>query len=522
MPALFDIGTSRLNVNDAELISKTKKSKPKSNKKGTDLISKIAEADAFINQYLGKYLQYMEVISDEQRLSEYIDHAISNGIIAIDTETTGLDPLVDKVVGVGIYTYDETWAYIPVEHISYVTGQRAKHQLESELVGSILKRLEDAGTKIVMFNATFDIRMIKNSLGVRLHCWWDCYLAARLLNDNEPSNALKKLYQKYILRGESNAFTFEEVFGKMSFQNIPIKTAYPYAAYDPKVTLDYYDYQSKYLYYDPACTMDDRNGMNGVSWVFFNIEMPCVDATVELEDTGIEFDFEYNEKLKVKYHKLLDDKEKYFHKLCEEYRDEIEDYQGDTRFDNPININSVPQLQALLYDIIGLECQIDKKTKKPTRSTGEDVLKKLKHPVADAILAYREFSTIVGTFIDKLPECVNKKDRRIHCKFNQYGADTGRFSSENPNMQNIPSHNKDIRKMFKAHSEEYIVSTDTDYLELKRFTEVETPDGWVYSDKLKIDDELLVVDDDGESVYSIDDIKVLPDKVIIKLFDCSQ
>ena len=479
MPALFDIGTSRLNVDDATLINKTKKSKPVSNKKGTDLISKISEADAFINQYLGQYLEYMEVISDEQRLSEYIDHAISNGIIAIDTETTGLDPLVDIVVGVGVYTYDETWAYIPVEHISYVTGQRAKHQLESKLVGSILKRLEDAGTKIVMFNATFDIRMIKHSLGVRLHCWWDCYLAARLLNDNEPSNALKKLYQKYILRGESNAFTYEEIFKGMSFQNIPIKTAYPYAAYDPKITMDYCDYQQKYLYYEPSETTDSRNGMNGVAWVFFNIEMPCIDAVVDLEDTGIEFDFEYNEKLKEKYHTLLYNKEQEFHNICDEYKDAIDSYQGKVRFDNPVNINSVPQLQALLYDIIGLEGPIDKKTKEPSRSTGEEVLKKLKHPVADAILAYREFSTIVSTFIDKLPECVNKKDGRIHCKFNQYGADTGRFSSSDPNLQNIPSHNKDIRKMFKATDGYVIMSADYSQQEVKGMAQMCRDEGMI-------------------------------------------
>lgn len=459
MPALFDIGPSRQLIEDSEILKKTKKPKTKSNKKGDSLISKIAEADAFINQYLGKYLDYMEVISDEQRLSEYIDHAIQNGIIAIDTETTGLDPLKDKVVGVGLYTYDETWAYIPVEHISYVTGQRAKNQLESELVGSILKRLEDARTKIVMFNASFDIRMIKNSLGVRLHCYWDCYLAARLLNDNEPSNALKKLYQKYVLKGEENAFTFGEIFKGMSFQNIPIKTAYPYAAYDPKITMDYYDYQKKYLYYSPAETTESRNGMNGVSWVFFNIEMPCVDAVVDLEETGIAFDMEYNEQLKEKYHKILDEKEDAFHKLCEAYKDDIENYTGTVRFDDPINIQSVPQLQALLYDIIGLEGPIDKKTKEPSRSTGEEVLKKLKHPVADSILAYKEFSTIVSTFIDKLPECVYD-DGRIHCKFNQYGADTGRFSSENPNMQNIPSHNKDIRKMFKATDGYVLMSAD--------------------------------------------------------------
>ena len=187
--------------------------------------------------------------------------------------------------------------------------------------------------------------------------------------------------------------------------------------------------------------------------------MPVVDVVVDMEDTGVEFDMEYNAQLKEKYHKILDDKLAEFESAYHMYDDEIAQYQGSVKFDEPINIASVPQLQALLYDIIGLKAT-DKK-KEPTRSTSEETLLKLKdNAVVKAILDYREFATIVSTFIDKLPECVNPKDGRIHCKFNQYGADTGRFSSQDPNMQNIPSHNKDIRKMFKATDGYVMMSAD--------------------------------------------------------------
>jgi DNA polymerase I-like protein with 3'-5' exonuclease and polymerase domains len=149
------------------------------------------------------------------------------------------------------------------------------------------------------------------------------------------------------------------------------------------------------------------------------------------------------------------------------------------RLDNPINIQSVKQLQALLYDIAKVKPVIDKKTKKPSRGTSEEILTKLKHPIADAILEYRSFSTLVSTFIDKLPECVNPKDGRIHCKFNQYGADTGRFSSQDPNLQNIPSHDKNIRKMFKATDGYIMMSADYSQQEIKGMAQMCKDEGMI-------------------------------------------
>ena len=210
-------------------------------------------------------------------------------------------------------------------------------------------------------------------------------------------------------------------------------------------------------------------------------------------------------KLKDKYHKLLDEKEQNFHNLCNMYKEEIDNYSGTTKLDDPINIQSVPQLQALLYDIMQIEAPIDKKTKKPTRSTNEETLKKLKNPIADAILEYREFSTIVSTFIDKLPECVNPKDGRIHCKFNQYGADTGRMSSQDPNLQNLPSSNHDIRPMFVATHYDKQIDFDTDeFLEVDKFTELLTDGGWIKTSDLSIGDRLSI---DGDT-FIISNIEI--------------
>lgn len=465
MGALFDIPTRQ--SNDSAILKQANSKKKAVTKSSGGIASIIANIQAMVEKHLGKYAAETLIIQDEQTLIEYIDACIENGVVSIDTETKGLDPILDKLVGPCIYTPGMKTAYIPMNHISYITGQKVKNQLSKEFVAEQFKRLVDAHVFTVMFNAPFDIRVILNWLGIRMHCDWDCYLAARCLNENEESNALKKIHCKYVLKGKEDAFRFDELFKGITFDLIPIKTGAIYAAHDPKITYELYDYQKQFLYYDPACGPEDRNGMNGVSWVFFNIEMPTVDVVVDMEQTGVEFDMKYNAELKEKYHKLLDEREAKFHELCEMYSDEIQNYSGKVKLDNPINIKSSQQMSTLLYDIVGLNGPIDKKTKQPSRSTSEDTLKALKNPLADAILEYREFSTIVSTFIDKLPNCVNPKDGRIHCKFNQYGADTGRFSSKDPNMQNIPSHNKDIRKMFKATDGYVMLSSDFSQQEVK-------------------------------------------------------
>lgn len=458
MQALFDIPQR---ANDEVVLKKAKKKATTATKKsGGSIADRVNTIKAMVETHLGKYREEYEVISDEDRLKEYLDKAYENGVISIDTETTGLNPMQDSLVGICLYTPEERAAYVPVGHVSYVTGQKSKNQLSLEVVVKCFEGIDSID--IIMFNADFDLRIIKHNLGVKLHCDWDCYIAARCLNENEPSNKLKKLHQKYVLRGKEDEFSFEELFKGLNFAYVPIQTAYLYAAHDAIATYEYYEYQKKYLRVD-----HEREDMRNIYWVFKNIEMPCVDVVVEMEDTGIEFDMQYAEELHVKYHKILDEKLAEFQKAYHMYDDEIKQYDGKVRFDEPININSVPQLQALLYDIIGLEGPIDKKTKEPSRSTSEEVLEKLSdNAVVKAILDYREFSTIVSTFIDKLPECVNKKDGRIHCKFNQYGADTGRFSSQDPNLQNIP-HTADIRQMFKATDGYVLLSSDFSQQEVK-------------------------------------------------------
>ena len=469
--ALFNVPTRNDKNSDLSLAKKTT-AKPKQSavRVGNNLIDRIATAKAVVEKKLGKYKDDYIVINSVDELHDYMTKCIDNGVISIDTETTGLDPILDKIVGLCLYSPNLQAAYVPINHTSYVTGARSTGQLTEQEVGDELKILETANIDIIMFNAKFDIRVIRNQLNVYLTCTWDCYLAARLMNENEPSNALKKLHSKYVLNGEDE-FTFEELFNGLTFDKIPVNVAYIYAAHDAIITYELYEFQKKYLYYEPNCSNDDRNGMNGVAWVFFNIEMPCVKVVCDMEDNGVLFDMNYAHELSEKYNKAMQEKSDKFYSLCEGYKTEIENFRlnnPNAKIDNPINIASPTQIAILLYDIL----EIEPPDAKSPRGTGEAILQKIDNPIAKAILDYREMSKLVSTYIDKLPNCVNPKDGRIHCSFNQYGADTGRFSSSDPNLQNIPSHNKDIRKMFVASDGYVLMSSDYSQQEPKVMTQM--------------------------------------------------
>lgn len=514
--ALFNVPRRAGREQDSSIVKSlknTKKSVATTTVKGSGLLGQINQIKATVETHLGKFKDDYIIITDTETLSEYFSKCIYNHVISIDTETTGLDPISDKIVGLCIYTPNEPAAYVPINHVSYVTGVRVDNQLTEEQVGRSLNQLiQNYNIDIIMFNAKFDMRVIRNQLGVKdIYCTWDCYLAARLLNENEESNKLKPLHKKYVLNGKGDAFSFDDLFKGITFDKIPINTAYLYAAHDSIITYELYEYQKQYLYYDSAVTSDARNGMNGVSWVFFNIEMPCIKVVCDMEDNGVKFDFDYQQKLSEKYNKLLEEKTQEFYRVCSVYDKEIEEYKKKNvnhKLDTPINIGSPTQIAILLYDIM----QIEPPDPKSPRGTGEAILQKIDNPIAKAILDYREMSKLVSTYIDKLPNCVNPKDGRIHCSFNQYGADTGRFSSSDPNLQNIPSHNKDIRKMFVATNEEKLVSTDTQQFVVDRWCEVECADKWKYADTIVAGDILLLEDGSGVNVVSVD---VQQDKIVI-------
>lgn len=458
MADLFDLPLSRnTKVADKNVVNKSTNRKSATVViKGGGLIEKIASINALVESKLGKYKDEYEYIMDENKFKEYIYDCRYSGIAAMDTETTGLDPISDKLVGTSLYTPGKKGIYVPIHHISYVTGMEVEGQLDPRIIKEGFETLVKSDVKFIEYNAKFDTRVIKNQLGVYVPCHFDCHLAAMCLNENEP-HGLKTLHSKYVLEGKEDEFSFGKLFDGITFDYVPIKTGYIYAARDAVDTYELYEWQLPYLTEDS--TLCKEYGLESVSKVFWNIEMPCIEVLSEMEDTGVAFDLDYAEELSNKYHKQKDEQLEEFYRILDIYKDEINSYKiknPNNKLSDPINIGSPTQLAILFYDILCVGV-IDEKS---PRGTGSEILQKIDNPLCKAILDYRATDKILSTYVDKLPECINAKTGRIHCNFNQYGAKTGRMSSDNPNMQNIPSHNHDIRKMFVASEGNVLLSSD--------------------------------------------------------------
>ena len=197
---------------DIELTKKSNsKKKNAPTVRGGSMSSKIKLVRDFVEKHLGKHKDLYTTITTEMQLEFYIKACVEVQCVSIDTETTGLDPMIDKIVGICLYYPGGSPAYIPLRHKSYITGELLDNQLPVEVVAEYFKLL--IGIKeLEMFNAKFDTRFISNDLGVKLHCTWDGYLAARLMNENEERTALKPLHSKYVLTGEEDEFTFADIF----------------------------------------------------------------------------------------------------------------------------------------------------------------------------------------------------------------------------------------------------------------------------------------------------------------------
>ena len=317
--ALFNVPKRPGREQDKAIAGKSKsRTRATTTVKGGGLLGQINQIKAMVEKYLGKFKDDYEILTTEEDLDVYFQQCTLNGVISIDTETTGLDPILDSIVGLCIYTPNNKAAYVPINHVSYVTGVRVDNQLTEKQVADRLEALIQCNPVIVMFNAKFDMRVIRNQLGVKdIYCTWDCYLAGRLLNENEELKGLKALHQKYVLDGKEDEFKFDALFKGITADKIPINTFYLYAAHDAIITYELYQYQKQYIYYEADKPNEDRNGMNGVSWVFFNIEMPCIKVVCDMEDNGVKFDFEYQQKLSEKYNKLLEEAKNTFYKMCD-------------------------------------------------------------------------------------------------------------------------------------------------------------------------------------------------------------
>lgn len=474
----FLTGTTPTRQTDLSLLKKVSNKVPTQKvMRGNNITNLIEEIKIKVNKYLGEYANHVKSCRTEEELSSYIDVCIKNGIVALDTETTGLDCLEDLVVGTCLYTPNELAIYIPHKHKSYITGQYLQNQISYEFMREQLQRLIDAGVKFIYHNAKFDMRIVNHCIGISLPYFWDTMIAARLMNNLEKVS-LKEQYAKHI-KHSTKTYDFEKLFAGIEYAKTPVDTATLYAATDPLITYELYKYQEQEFEKYPK-----------VYNVFRDIELPVLPIVIKMEDVGVALDFDKASELSVKYHKLQKDAEKEVYAEIDKYKPQILSYKSkipNNKLSEPINIGSPIQLGILLYDII----QVGIVDKKKPRGTDEEILTKIKLPLCEKILNYREIAKLLNTYIDKLPKVIDKDDKRIHASFNQLGAATGRFSSTDPNLQNIPSKNMEIRTMFKA-TEDVCEQEECEnnVFSVSVYDDVKTPQGFVNAGELKSGDTI--------------------------------
>lgn len=444
---------ARPKSNDKNIIkkSKTVTNRTSIRSGGNNLAAQIQSIVAIATQKLAVHKDDYILIREPDQLYEYMKEMKQVGEGALDTETTGLNPLLVDIVGGCIYTPGQKAAYIPINHKSYITGVRTKDQLDEQTVSKIMKEFHK-DIRWIFHNAKYDIRVCRKTLGIDFKPYWDTMLAAYCI-DEEESHRLKDLHLKYCDSKDTESLTFDSLFNGVTFDNIPISTAYLYAAGDPIKTYELYKYQK---------TLLNRRVLAGPYNVFKNIEMPLIPVVADMEDRGVCLDFDVCKNLHEKYHKIREERKKQADEAIAMYKDEIDNYKmknPNNKLSDPISLSSPTQLAILFYDILGLESP----DKKSPRGTGEDILKHFaqgkEKNLCEAILGMRNVEKLIGTYIDKMPE-IALDDGRVHASYNQYGAKTGRFSSQDPNLQNIPSHNKDIRQMFKAQDGYVLIGGD--------------------------------------------------------------
>lgn len=355
---------------------------------------------------------------------------------AFDTETEGLDPLTAGLVGMSFAIREQEAWYVPVP---------ANREEATDIVLRLAPALQHPEIEKVGQNIKFDILALRK-YGVRVKGpLFDTMLAHYLLNPElrHGMDYLAETYLKY------KTVPIEDLIGpkgkkQASMRTVPIEQIKEYAAEDADVTL-----RLKH-YFAPLLKQE------GLESLFFEMEMPLIYVLAEMEATGVKLDTN-----------ALKQSSEVLSQQLSALEESIYDLAGQS-----FNINSTKQVGEILFDKLKLD-EKAKKTKTGGYSTSEEVLEKIrgKHPIVDKLLEYRGIKKLLSTYIDALPALIHPETGKIHTSFNQAVTATGRLSSTNPNLQNIPVRDelgREIRKAFIADDDDCIFfSVDYSQIELR-------------------------------------------------------
>ncbi|MFK5856936.1 MAG: DNA polymerase I [Bacteroidota bacterium] len=415
----------------------------------------------------------VDTIDDAKALAKKLS---KEKLICFDTETTGLDPNNSELVGISFSVKTHEGWYIPISE-NYHEAQ--------EMVLQFKALLENKNIIKVGQNIKFDINILSwYDISVE-GPFFDTMIAHYLLQPDMRHNMdiLSETYLKY------KPVSIEDLIGKkgrnqLSMRNIDIEKVKEYATEDADITL-----QLKHVF-------EPKLKETGTNKLFEEIEMPLVPILASMETEGIKLDVPALNEFSIQLEKEITKTKAVIYEHAE-----VE-----------FNIASPKQLGEILFEKLAISSK-PKKTKTGQYKTGEDILSKLifKHPIVEQILEYRSLTKLKSTYVDALPALVNPRDGRIHTSYNQAVAATGRLSSNNPNLQNIPirtERGREIRKAFIPRNDDYILlAADYSQVELRIIAHISKDEGMITAFKEGLDIHTAT----AANVYNVDYDEVTKD-----------
>jgi DNA polymerase-1 len=381
-----------------------------------------------------------KIIKSEGELKKLISGLKKAGEFALDTETTSLNPIEAELVGISLSHREKEAYYVPVGHVD------KKSNLNPDAVIKNLKGiLRDENIKKIGHNLKYDLEVLKRfDLDLKgIH--FDTMIASYLLNPSFRQHNLDYLALEHL---DHKMIPITDLIGsgkkQKSFAQVTVKDACDYSCEDVDFTLRLKEAFSPKL------------SLLSLEKLFFEVELPLIEVLADMEMTGVSIDSTHLNKLSQQMLKQLDG-----------LTSEIYDLAG-----REFNINSPQQLSQVLFEDLKLS-PVRKTAKKTGLSTDIGVLEILakEHPLPGRLLEYRQLAKLKSTYVDALPKLVNNKTKRIHTSFNQTVTATGRLSSSDPNLQNIPIRTdlgKQIRKAFIPWDKNHLLlSADYSQVELR-------------------------------------------------------
>jgi DNA polymerase-1 len=385
------------------------------------------------------------VVASEEALASMLEELGQGGAIVVDVESTSTDPMAAQLVGIALTAKEGQGYYVPIGHQTQSPVSGSANLPLPTAIEKLEPLLQDPEIPKYAHNANYDLTVLAEAGLHVAPVTCDTMIAEWLINPSSRNLGLKNLsWNRLGVEMTPISALIGSGRNQITMDRVAIDRAAPYACADVDMTLRL------------ANILQPELREKTLWSLYSDVEMPLVPIIVDMQRAGVKLDVEALAEMSQSLGQRLG-----------ELQVEIEDQIG-----HAINIGSPKQLNAALFDEMDLALPWMRRGKSGQYSTAADVLEKLrdKHPVIELILEHRQLSKLKGTYVDALPALVNPRTGRVHTSFNQTGSVTGRFSSSNPNLQNIPirtEQGRAIRRAFVAEEGWLLLAADYSQVELR-------------------------------------------------------